>query len=250
MKLKSTVVGSLIGLALAGYGIESHAQSFSQGFNGTVIPTGWVTTNLSTKASTGNPWTVGVGITDGSGNIVVDPYEGSGFAIVNYTSVGSGAGTINNWLISPEIFSIKNGDKFSFYTTTTPDSPYPDRLEFRLSTAGAGTSVGSSTTSVGTFTTVLASVNPALSVGGYPEDWTLVTATVSGLAAPVDGRVALRYFVTSGGPSGANSNIIGVDQFSYVSVSAVPEPGTWAMMLAGAGCLVALQRRRRQGAEA
>ena len=86
---------------------------------------------------------------------------------------------------------------------------------------------------VGDFTTTLSSVNPALTVSGYPEDWTLVTATVSGLAAPIDGRVAFRYFVTDGGPTGINSSIIGVDTFSYVA--AVPEPATWALMLVGCG---------------
>lgn len=127
-------------------------------------------------------------------------------------------------MISPAITGIKNGDTFSFYTTTTPASAYPDRLEFRLSTAGSSTNVGATVTSVGDFTTVLASVNPTLTVGGYPETWTLVSATVSGLAVPVSGRVAFRYFVTSGGPTGANSNIIGVDAFSYISSSGVASP--------------------------
>jgi len=250
MKLATAISGTVLSLALASWGSSAQAQSFTEGFNDATLPTGWVTTNLSTRASTGTLWGTGIGITDGSGNIVVDPFEGAGFAIVNYTSIGSGSGTINNWLISPEIFGMQNGDTFSFYTTTTAASAYPDRLELRLSTAGAGTSVGTSTTSVGTFTTTLASVNSALTVGGYPEDWTLVTATVSGLTGPVDGRVALRYFVTSGGPSGANSNIIGVDSFQYTSIAAaVPEPATWAMSIAGLFGLIGFQRLRRQGSQ-
>jgi MYXO-CTERM domain-containing protein len=103
--------------------------------------------------------------------------------------------------------------------------------------------VGATTTSVGDFTITLASVNPTLAVGGYPEDWTQITGTVSGLAAPVDGRVALRYFVTSGGPTGANSNIIAVDSFVYAPV---PEPASWAMALAGLAGLAGW-RRMRQG---
>lgn len=248
MKYAAAVVSPVLGLVLALSGVAVQAQSFTQGFNDATVPTGWVTTNLSTRASTGNPWSVGVGVTDADGNIVVDPFEGSGFALVNYTSIGSGAGTINNWLMTPEIFGLKNGDTFSFYTTTTPDSAYPDRLELRLSTAGASTNVGTTVTSVGDFSITLASVNPTLAAGGYPEAWTQVTATVSGLAAPVDGRVALRYFVTSGGPSGANSNIIGVDSFTYTSVSAVPEPASWALMIGGFGALVGLQRRRQKAA--
>lgn len=247
MKFNASLVSTAVGLALAGFAVQSQAQSFTEGFNDTTIPTGWVTTNLSTRASTGNIWGVGDGITDPDGNIVVPPYEGAGFAIANYTSIGSGSGTINNWLISPELMKIQNGDTFSFYTTTTPDSAYPDRMEFRLSTNGASTNVGTSTTSVGDFTTVLATVNSTLKVGGYPEDWSLVTVTISGLAAPVDGRVAFRYYVTSAGPSGINSNIIGVDDLTYTSIAAVPEPATWALSLVGLAGVVGVSRFRRQG---
>lgn len=243
MRFSAAVASVVVGLVVA---TGAQAQSFAEGFDGATVPTGWVTTNLSTRNSTGNPWGVGPGITDADGNIIVDPYEGAGFAIVNYTSIGSGSGTINNWLISPLITGLQNGDTFSFLTTTTPASAYPDRLELRLSTSGASTSVGSTTTSVGVFTTVLTSVNSALAVGGYPESWTLITATVSGLAAPIDGRIALRYFVTAGGPSGANSNIIGVDSFSYSSITAVPEPATVAMTLAGLCGVLGVSRLRRQ----
>jgi len=248
MKFSRSIAATACALALASIGSNANAQSFSEGFNDATLPTGWVATNLSTKASTGNPWSTGIGITDTDGTVVVSPYEGEGFAIANYSSIGgTGSGTISNWLISPEIFGISNGDTFSFFTTTVPASDYPDRLEVRLSTAGAGTDVGSSTTSTGSFTTLLLSVNPTLAAGGYPEDWTQYTVTVSGLAGPVDGRLAFRYFVTSGGPAGSNSNIIGVDDFAYSSVSAVPEPATWALMAGGFG-LLCTRRLRNRGA--
>jgi hypothetical protein len=250
MKIASALGSMVCGLALAAGSLQAHAQSFSEGFDGSTMPTGWVTTNLSTRASTGNTWSVGAGIKDNLGNIVVGPYAGAGFAIVNYTSVGSGTGTISNWLITPELFGIGNGDTISFLTTTTPGSTYPDRLELRLSTNGASVNVGATATSVGDFGTLLSSVNSTLATGGYPENWTLVTATVSGLAAPVDGRLAFRYFVTSGGPSGVNSNIIGVDNFSYTSMSAVPEPASWAISLAGMCGLIALRRLRRSDTRA
>ncbi len=247
MKLSRSILAAASALALAGVGFDASAQSFSEGFNDATLPAGWVATNLSTRNSTGNPWATGIGITDADGTVVVDPFEGAGFAIANYTSIGSGSGTISNWLITPEMTTISNGDTFSFYTTTTPDSAYPDRLQVLMSAAGAGTNVGTTVTSVGTFTTVLLDINPTLAAGGYPEGWTQYTVTISGLAAPVDGRLAFRYFVTSGGPSGANSNIIGLDNFSYTAAAAVPEPATWAMLAGGFGLLCVRRLRNSSG---
>lgn len=243
MKITAIASRAALSAALLCISTSSYA-SFVETFDATSLPSGWVTQNLSTRNASGNPWTVGAGITDDSGSIVVGPQSGAGFAITNYTSVGSGSGTISNWLISPLINGLQNGDKFSFFTTTVPGSEFPDRLEFRLSTAGASTNVGTSTTSIGDFSTMLTTVNSSLAVGGYPEDWTQVTVTVSGLVAPLDGRVAFRYFVTSGGPNGANSNIIGVDTFSYIS--AVPEPTTLSMLAAGMGLVAMASRRRRK----
>ena len=47
--------------------------------------------------------------------------------------------------------------------------------------------------------------------GGYPNVWTQYTVTISGVPTATTGRFALRYFVENGGPSGANSNYIGID---------------------------------------
>jgi hypothetical protein len=86
----------------------------------------------------------------------------------------------------------------------------------RLSTNGSSTNVGSTSGDVGDFTTVLVSVNEDLDNGGYPEDWTEFTANIN--AASGTGRIAFRYFVSNGGSGGTNSNVIGIDEFSYQSV--------------------------------
>src|SRR5690606_31636709 len=78
-------------------------------------------------------------------------------------------GTISNWLISPAV-TLRNGDTLTFWTRSI-GSTFPDRLEVRMSTAGAGTNVGDSATSVGDFTHLLLSINPNLEVGGYPDEW-------------------------------------------------------------------------------
>ncbi|TXI19009.1 MAG: PEP-CTERM sorting domain-containing protein [Roseateles sp.] len=244
---KSTAVIAASLLAVAAQ--TARADSFSENFEGTALAdTGWVTVNRSTTPNSAGVWRLGTAIIDADSNPVVLPYEGSQFAVVSWNSSNSTStsATLSNWMLSPLITGLNNGDTFSFFTSTTPASAYPDRLELRLSTSGSSVDVGTTTTSVGAFSTVLLTINPTLAVGGYPETWTQYTATVSGLSGPVDGRVAFRYFVTSGGPNGANSNIIGVDQFSYTSVSAVPEPGTWALMAGGLLGVVALRRRRSE----
>jgi hypothetical protein len=70
---------------------------------------------------------------------------------------------------------------------------------------------------VGDFTTLLLDINPTLASGGYPEVWTQYTVTISGVAAPTQGRFAFRYYVNDGGPAGNNSNYIGVDLFEYTA---------------------------------
>lgn len=245
-KMKTSAIFSRValGTALVMTSVYSYAgTSFSDGFE-TGAP-GWLTVNLSDNHISGNEWSITQGISDGTTDVVL-PHSGDWIASADFTSIGRDSGTISNWFISPVITQLHNGDKFSFYTTTAPGSDFPDRMEVRLSTSGSSTNVGGDTTSVGDFTKVLTTINPTLAVGGYPENWTLVTLTVSGLSSVVDGRLAFRYFVTDGGPTGNNSSAIGVDDFRYTAVSPVPEAESIAMLLAGLGVLAGVQRRRQR----
>lgn len=128
----------------------------------------------------------------------------------------AGTGTISNWLLTPEV-TLTNGTELRFYTRST-GGEWADRLEVRLSTAGASSNVGTGATGIGDFTTLLLTVNPTLTpITGYPSEWTEFTATVSGLPAPTSGRFGFRYFVTAGGPDGSNSDYIGIDTLSVVA---------------------------------
>jgi hypothetical protein len=110
--------------------------------------------------------------------------------------------TISNWLITP-VVTLKNGAILEFATrTTTNPANFPDRLEVYMSTAGNGVNVGNTSTSVGTFSTLLVSVNAALTPTDYPSAWTVYQATLTGLASPVTGRVGFRYQVQNGGHRG------------------------------------------------
>lgn len=137
------------------------------------------------------------------------------FALVNYHST-TGAGIISNWLITP-VINVQDGDVVSFYTRKGTDgtTDYPDRLELRMSTAGTHVVPSGGASDVGSFTTVGVTVNPNLAQGFvYPQAWTQYQFTVSGVGtSPVPARFAFRYFITDGGPSGNNSDLIGIDTF-------------------------------------
>ena len=187
-----------------------------EGFNGTGLPAGWSQLNRSNPIGAG-VWGIGA-----AGNGVDPAFDGAvgSYLWVNYQS-GSGTSTLSNWLFTPTV-TVKNGDIVSFYTrAATGGGIFPDRLQLRLSTNGASTNVGANETTVGDFTTLLVDVNPTLSNTAYPETWTKFTATVSGVTGTVTGRLAFRYFVTNGGPGGANSNLIGIDRVQYQTPSTV-----------------------------
>lgn len=210
---------------------------FSQDFDDITNLPGWSQQNLSTSPGgayfQGNPDVFSAHI--GAAN----SYIGANF---NSTS-GGGTDIISNWLIT-ESDTIVNGATFSFFTRVTTGSGFPDRLELRMSTNGASTNVGTLPTDVGDFTNLLVSVNPNLQGPaplGYPDTWTQFTATITGLAGPTTGRFAFRYFVTNGGPIGANSNFIGIDTVSF---TAIPEP-TSILLVSGLLMGCCLQRRRR-----
>lgn len=195
-----------------------------EGFN-TFPPSGWAFQNLSNPLATTPPFNNWL-----QGDPLLFPaFNGApnSYALGNFQAT-TGSGTISNWLFSP-VVNIKNGDIVSFYTRTTTNAQFPDRLEVRLSTNGTSVNAGTTSNSVGDFTTLLFSVNPNLVSGpgtgtgtsGYPDNWTRLTGTVSGITGTVTGRIGLRHFVTNGGPQGANSDNIGIDQFEYATPSSV-----------------------------
>ena len=193
-------------ILLLSFGINQAQTLFTENFD--VFPTTWTKTNQSQPIGTSN-WQQGNVSGFGTG------FNGgaTSYASVNYNSVAAGmAGTISNWLISPSI-SLKDGDVVKFYTRAGSNfSNIPDRLELRLSTAGdASTIPASGAADLGSFTTVAVSVNPNLTASVYPVTWTEFLYTVTGLPNATDCKLAFRYYVTNGGPNGANGNAIWID---------------------------------------
>ena len=128
------------------------------------------------------------------------------------------AGTISNWLMT-RVLDFASNSMLTFYTSTLRTSIWPDRLEVRLSTSGASTNAGNTSTTVGDFATTLLTINPDLVQegipGAYPGVWTQYT--LGNLPHTGQGRVAFRYYVTDGGLVGHNSFQIGIDRVVYKS---------------------------------
>lgn len=192
-------------------GIPVASTPINETFN-SVLPANWAAQNLSSP----------VGLTGWfQGNTAVfGANSGTGYIAANFNNT-TGLNTISNWLFTPNV-TLKNGDKFSFFTRTTTGT-FPDRLQVRMSTNGTSTNAGTTNTSVGDFSTLLLDINPTYTSTGYPTAWTQYTLTMSGLpAAGVSGRLAFRYFVEGAGPSGNNSDYIGIDDVVYTTFSPGP----------------------------
>lgn len=149
------------------------------------------------------------------------------FVSCDATCVTIDGGTINSWLITPKL-TVKNGDKLEFYTRAIDDTQYPvyliDRLQVRANFTDGTDNVGRTATSVGSFTVVLEDINEDYINnfdGGFPfEEWTKYTITISGLSAPVaNARFAFRYMGVDAGANGpVNAGVVGIDDFSFISV--------------------------------
>lgn len=139
--------------------------------------------------------------------------------------VGFEGGTINAWLISPKM-NIKNGDVIEFYTRAVDERNLvvylKDRLQVRANFTDGTDNVGDSEVSVGSFTTVLEDINSTYINnfdGGFPQEWTKVTITISGLPAAVpNARFAFRYMGEDAGANGPTyAGVVGIDDLSFKS---------------------------------
>lgn len=171
----------------------------------TLAGAGWVQTNNSAPLGT-TGWF--------QGNSAVFPSQAgapTAYIGANFNNT-SGAGTIDNWLITP-VLPLNTLSEFSFFSRSPTGSTFPDRIQVRMNVTNTGTNTAD-------FTVLLADINPVTTAG-----WTQ-TVINSFPGAPASGRLAFRYFVTNGGPDGANSDYIGIDSVLAVQGVAALSLGT------------------------
>ncbi|MCX6161262.1 MAG: choice-of-anchor J domain-containing protein, partial [Ignavibacteriae bacterium] len=119
----------------------------------------------------------------------------TGYVAANY-SVVTGANNIDSWLVLPRVAGgLLATDSLFFYERSATGSTYPDSVR------------------------VMYSANDSIPEGSWTELGRFKTNTTTGwqrhgfkaAAASVNGRFAIRYCVVNGGPSGANSDYMGID---------------------------------------
>lgn len=212
MKLSKPTRFGLAALALAGSSaaFADAPPLYSQGFDD-LASSGWLLINNSAPA--GTSWFQGV-----PESLTAQAGAADSFAMATYLSALNGSGAIDNWLISPEI-ALNGAATLSFWARSEDTAGFSDTMKVYFN-AGAAASTAS-------FTSLLSSVT-ATTAG-----WTQYSVALPDAAS---GRIAFDYFAANAD----TANVIAIDS---VSISAVPEPTTYALLGLGL-CAIACVRRQ------
>jgi hypothetical protein len=218
MNWMKTLVGPLAVVAGCSAGA---APLLSEGFDDVAaLPgQGWVFLNQSTPpGSTG--WFQGQPVFFPA---VAGPADS--YIAANFNNAAFG-GMVSNWLLTPQVLLV-NGETLTFSLRLLGEGLL-DRVEVYFSGNGASTDVGHDYA-------LLAAYESDTDTG-----WLQRSVAINGLAAPASGRLALRYVVDD---TSLNGDYIGIDS---VSINAIPEPGTVALVCLGAIALGAARRPRKR----
>jgi hypothetical protein len=133
---------------------------------------------------------------------VFTAYEGpaTGFVASNYQ--GANGFLIDQWLISPPI-TVTAGDTLSFWHRSPDGNVFDDSIYVKYSTT-AGITPSDFDVTWGRY--LVSETGWARWTGTFPTSGTI--------------RFAIQYYITDGGPSGNNSNYIGLDYLRVIPGSA------------------------------
>ena len=155
-------------------------------------------------------------------------FEGppTGYVAANFNAV-TGTNTIDLWLISPGINGAA-GDTLSFYSRATDASIYPDSIRVYWASNGDTVPGSGSFVELGRF---------KVSTAGWQETRYVLPS------AGATGRFAINYRVVNGGPSGTNSDYIGVD---FVRILGNAPAANTTLLLVHDSTIVTSQAERKK----
>lgn len=212
-----------LGLLFASSVAWAGSPLLQEGFDNAGIPAGWSVANFSDNpASEGWFRPISPADTFGAQAGAADSYIATSVFTGVVDANGNPTGRIDTMLATP-VISMSDTTVLNFSTRTLTGNPYGETL--RVGAIVAGSFVE------------LMTINPSLVAGSYPEQWAQYAVTLPGQGDGITGRYFFEYQVPDAKVAG---NFIGLDS---VTVSAVPEPGTVALLLGG-GVLLAAWRRR------
>lgn len=216
MTIRRTAAG--LALCITAAGAQANTVLSESFDNVASLPaSGWAQVNLST-APAGQPWFQG-----NAGVFAAASGAANAYVAASFLSTGSTAGAVSNWLMTP-VIALDSSSVLSFMFRAAGDG-FLDKVEVRLSTSGASTSVAD-------FSALIGSFQASADTG-----WVGLSYALGSIAAPTTGRLAFHYVVDSVATAG---NYVGLDD--VVVTSAIPEPGSWLLM--GLGVAGLLLRRR------
>jgi hypothetical protein len=211
-------INHLAGLLVAAASCSAVAVPLlSEGFDDirTLPANGWVLINNSAPPGSTN-WFQG-----NPGFFPAAAGPADSYIAANFNNAAFG-GAVSNWLLTPEV-NLYNGESLNFSLRLLGEGAL-DRVEVYFSTSGASTDVSNSFS-------LLTAFEADLDTG-----WRQRAVLVDGLTGPASGRFGFHYVVDD---TSLNGNYIGLDS---VSINAIPEPSTVALMCLGA---MALRFRKR-----
>lgn len=142
----------------------------------------------------------------------------------------SGAGpwaVVSDWLATPLIDFGPNGfgvRQFAFRTRALPGAA--NRLVVRLCMQDAQESCELPVArwdDLGGYSQTLLDINPDLSQGGYPDEWTaFLLEPLDGLPVSGRGRIAFHYYVFPSPPDGDHGSILGIDSVTMAGATWCP----------------------------
>jgi hypothetical protein len=231
------------------------------------LTTNTYTQNFSTLAASGTSnalpagWQAFEGGSNANGTYVANNGSSNAGTIYSYGDTGStdralgslASGTVDpiyyGAVFSNGLSSAITGLTFGYVGEQWRAADANDSLTFQYSLNAAGVTGGTWTTiSSLTFTSPNGGTTGAIN-GNLATNQQLLSGSLTGLSIANGSTFAVRWFDQN---AAGSDDGLAVDNFTLSAltapVGAVPEPGTWALMLTGFGLAGAALRRRRPAA--